>query len=148
MKKVISLVILILIAYFGYHEYQGNQSVDNNSQTVDKQDNAKYDIKIDFPKDKYPETAEHIKEAIKKGESNLCTIDRDGAEENRKKSLEGIPIKKGYDRDEWPMAMCAEGGTGADIMYISPSDNRGAGSWFSHKLSEYPDGTKVKVVVD
>ncbi|MDQ0417601.1 hypothetical protein J2Z48_001774 [Croceifilum oryzae] len=27
------------------------------------------------------------------------------------------------------MAMCLEGGHGADIRYISPADNRGAGAW-------------------
>jgi hypothetical protein len=45
------------------------------------------------------------------------------------------------------MAMCAEGGTGADVRYISPKDNRGAGSWVSHQLEYYPDGTKVRFVV-
>ncbi|MMZ60551.1 Sporulation-specific extracellular nuclease precursor [compost metagenome] len=43
--------------------------------------------------------------------------------------LKGVPTRKGKDRDEWPMAMCAEGGDGADVRYISPKDNRGAGSW-------------------
>ena len=54
----------------------------------------------------------------------------------------------GYDRDEYPMDMCEEGGAGADIEYITPSDNRGAGSWVSHQLSDYPDGTKVLFVVE
>lgn len=58
---------------------------------------------------RYPETAKHIKEAVAAGASAVCTIDRDGAEDNRKVSLQDIPTKKGYDRDEWPMAMCAEG---------------------------------------
>lgn len=102
---------------------------------------------IVFPSDRYPETAKHIKEAIASGESAICTIDRDGADENRKESLKGIPTKRGYDRDEWPMAMCAEGGTGAHIEYISPSDNRGAGSWISNQLEDFPDGTKVEIVV-
>jgi nicotinamidase-related amidase len=104
---------------------------------------ADADVKIIFPADKYPETATHIKEAIAKGKSAVCTIDRDGAEDNRSASLKGIPTKKGYDRDEWPMAMCAEGGAGADIAYISPSDNRGAGSWVGNQLENYPDGTRV-----
>lgn len=58
-----------------------------------------------------------------------------------------ISIKKGYDRDEWPMAMCKEGGKGAHIEYISPADNRGAGSWVGNKLDKYPDGTRVKFEV-
>ncbi|TDF99439.1 NucA/NucB deoxyribonuclease domain-containing protein [Paenibacillus piri] len=100
-----------------------------------------------FPSDRYPETAAHIKSAIEHGEPSVCTIDRKGAEENRKESLKGIPTKPNLDRDEFPMAMCAEGGTGADIMYISPSDNRGAGSWVSNQLEKYSDGTKVKNIV-
>lgn len=103
---------------------------------------------IDFPADKYPETAAHILKAIKAGESSFCTIDRDGADENRDESLDGIPTKDGYDRDEWPMAMCAEGGLGANIEYISQSDNRGAGSWVGNQLEGYDDGTRVLFVID
>lgn len=62
--------------------------------------------------------------------------------------MENIQTRMGYDRDEYPMAMCEEGGAGADIEYITPSDNRGAGSWVSHQLSDYPDGTKVLFVVE
>ncbi|WDM24400.1 sporulation protein [Paenibacillus polymyxa] len=102
---------------------------------------------LEFPSSRYPETGAHIRDAIAAGHSAVCTIDQDGAEENRKESLKGVPTKKGYDRDEWPMAICAEGGAGADIRYITPSDNRGAGSWVSHQLDKYADGTKVKFIV-
>ncbi|MNW51722.1 Sporulation-specific extracellular nuclease precursor [compost metagenome] len=104
-------------------------------------------VKLEFPSAKYPETAQHIKDAIAAGHSNTCTIDRDGADHNRELSLKGVPTRKGKDRDEWPMAMCAEGGDGADIRYISPKDNRGAGSWVGHKLDDYPDGTKIKFII-
>ncbi|GIP05256.1 hypothetical protein J28TS4_36630 [Paenibacillus lautus] len=93
-------------------------------------------VELEFPADKYPETADHIKKAI----------DRTGAEDNRSSSLKGIPTKKGYDRDEWPMAMCAEGGDGASVEYIDPSDNRGAGSWVGNYLEGYPDGTQVHFI--
>ncbi|WDZ59682.1 NucA/NucB deoxyribonuclease domain-containing protein [Paenibacillus polymyxa] len=104
-------------------------------------------VKLEFPSAKYPETAQHIKQAIATGKSSVCTIDRDGANHNRDLSLKGVPTKKGKDRDEWPMAMCAEGGEGADIKYISPKDNRGAGSLVGHKLEEYKDGTKVEFII-
>ncbi|AUS27046.1 competence protein [Paenibacillus polymyxa] len=45
------------------------------------------------------------------------------------------------------MALCAEGGEGADIKYISPKDNRGAESWVGHKLDDYANGTKVEFIV-
>lgn len=105
------------------------------------------DYELIFPSDKYPETALHISGAIAQGHSNVCTIDRVGAEENRKESLAGIDTRNGYDRDEWPMAMCKEGGKGASVAYIAPSDNRGAGSWVGNQLADYPDGTKVAFIV-
>lgn len=104
-------------------------------------------VVVEFPSEKYPETAQHIREAISRGESDICTIERKKADERRSESLQGIPTKKGYDRDEFPLAMCEEGGEGSDVKYISPSDNRGAGSWFGNRVEDYPDGTKVKIVV-
>jgi hypothetical protein len=78
---------------------------------------------------------------------DVCTIERDGADERREESLAPYPPISGYDRDEWPMAMCLEGGAGADVRYISPSDNRGVGAWVSNQLEDYPDGTRVKFIV-
>jgi hypothetical protein len=106
-----------------------------------------YDYSLEFPSEDYPETALHILGAIEQGHSDVCTIDRDGADQNRKESLSGIDTKDGYDRDEWPMAMCAEGGTGASVAYIDASDNRGAGSWVGHQLSAYEEGEKVLFIV-
>ncbi|MCY8758647.1 NucA/NucB deoxyribonuclease domain-containing protein [Bacillus haynesii] len=129
------VIIGIISADFFTSEHQpkptGRQNVSN------------YDEVLIFPLDRYPETGAHIRKAIKKGHSKICTIDRDGADERRKDSLKDVPSKSGYDRDEWPMAMCEEGGTGASVEYISPSDNRGAGSWVGNQVSDYPDGTKV-----
>lgn len=119
------------------------------SSAVTTQTNPdEYDYVLVFPSDSYPETALHIYSALENGHSDVCTIDRDGADANRKKSLAGIDTKEGYDRDEWPMAMCAEGGEGADIAYINPSDNRGAGSWVGNQLSAYEDGEKVLFIVE
>lgn len=105
-----------------------------------------YDYELIFPSDKYPETALHILGAIEQGYADVCTIDRDGADENREESLAGIDTRDGYDRDEWPMAMCEEGGIGASVAYVDSSDNRGAGSWVGHQLSAYADGEKVRAV--
>lgn len=129
------MIAIILIA--GYFDLIDLSPVQDTPQDI---------VQLEFPADRYPETAQHIQDAIKAGKSDTCTIDRSGAEENRDASLKGIPTKKGYDRDEWPMAMCAEGGTGADIEYITPSDNRGAGSWVGNQLEDYPDGTIVEFV--
>ena len=137
-KFISSLVIIVLLVLAAYWFEENGQSIPAPST-----DDSEV-VQLVFPADRYPETAEHIQEAIKSGESAVCTIDREEAEDNRKDSLKGVPTKKGYDRDEWPMAMCAEGGSGADIEYITPSDNRGAGSWVGNQLEGYADGTRVE----
>lgn len=45
------------------------------------------------------------------------------------------------------MSMFKEGGSGADIRNISPSDNRGAGSSIGRALSNIADGKKIKFIV-
>ncbi|MFC5652433.1 DNA-entry nuclease [Paenibacillus solisilvae] len=145
-RKMISLLIIIVILLIiGYQKLQQPDQPDHVQQPVSVDSSSQ--ITLLFPEDRFPETGKHIKDAIASGESAVCTIDRDEADENRKESLKGIPTKKGYDRDEWPMAMCAEGGFGADIEYISPSDNRGAGSWVSNQLEKYENGTQVHFIV-
>jgi hypothetical protein len=106
-----------------------------------------FDEILYFPAHEYPETAAHIAAALQAGETAVCTIDRDGADANRSASLSGIPTKDLYDRDEWPMAMCEEGGKGASVAYVELSDNRGSGSWVGNALGAYPDGTKVKFIL-
>jgi glutamyl/glutaminyl-tRNA synthetase len=137
-KFITSLIIVVLLALGGYwFEQNGDPTAPSSTSDSDV-------VQLIFPSDRYPETAKHIKDAIAKGESATCTINREQAEENRKESLKGIPTKKGYDRDEWPMAMCNEGGAGADIEYITPKDNRGAGSWVGNQLEDYANGTRVE----
>lgn len=137
-KLISSLIILVFLALAGYWFEEQGQPIPSPSPSDSNV------VQLEFPSDRYPETAKHIQEAIASGESSTCTINRDQAEENRSKSLKGIPTKKGYDRDEWPMAMCEEGGVGADIEYITPSDNRGAGSWVGNQLEDYANGTRVE----
>ena len=116
--------------------------------TITSKDHLAYDATLTFPSSRYPETAAHISAALAKGESAICTIDRNGADENREESLKGIPTKPEYDRDEWPMAMCAEGGEGADIAYVAFSDNRGSGSWVGNQFEAYTDGTRILFVLE
>ena len=94
---------------------------------------------------KYPQTAEHISWAIKKGMPEFVTLGRDGASQRRKDSLRGIKTSPIYDRDEWPMACFEEGGYGADVFYITGSDNRGAGSSIGQQMSRIPDGSRIRI---
>nr|WP_025681781.1 NucA/NucB deoxyribonuclease domain-containing protein [Paenibacillus massiliensis] len=151
-KKIIGGILALII---GFAIYNGDFFVTQPANTTQPVLNVEPvapattedTVQLEFPSDRYPETAAHIKDAVAAGGSAVCTIDRDGAEDNRRDSLAGVPTKKGYDRDEWPMAMCAEGGEGADIEYISPKDNRGAGSWVGNQLEDYPDGTRVEFLL-
>lgn len=134
-KRTMALVVALgMVASTGLVIEQGDKTVEYKT--------------IYLPSDKYPSTSEHIQRAIDmRGKTNICTIDRKGAEENRKESLKGIATKYGYDRDEFPMAMCEEGGKGADVEYVLSRDNRGSGSWISHQVEDLKDGEKFKIEV-
>lgn len=93
---------------------------------------------------KYPESAEHIKVAVKEGHPAMLTLNRSMADENRRQSLAGIPERLYADRDEYPPASFSEGGQGAHVAYIDSSDNRGSGSSFRWQLNGVPDGTRVR----
>jgi hypothetical protein len=136
-RNLIATLALATLLGTGYYAKNHNLKLPDTS----------YVKVIYLPADKYPATAKHIKDAESKGKSAICTIDRKGAEENRKESLKDVPTLKGMDRDEFPMAMCKEGGKGADIELISSKDNRGAGSYISHQVTDLPDGTKVLIQV-
>jgi len=86
---------------------------------------------------KYPETTDHILDAQAAGHAALLHIDRENEDLHRDQSLGGFPTRPGYDRDEYPPAMSREGGTGADVRYINPSDNRGAGATMGNALEDY-----------
>jgi hypothetical protein len=114
------------------------QWVVHNSDTCGGDDDPVHAL---LPQNRYPESASHIQDAVGDGQPGVLHIDRGAADTNRNASLAGYPTVSGYDRDEYPMAMTQEGGTGADIRYIDPSDNRGAGSFIGNQLRDYPDGT-------
>ena len=99
-------------------------------------------------KSKYPESAKHIEDAQAAGKPAVLTIDRSGAAQRRQESLKDTPPVKGLDRDEYPPAMFKEGGTGASVRPIAPSDNRGAGACIGAQCRNLPDGTSVIIKTD
>ena len=114
---------------------------------VKEVDELTHDLELTISKTDYPEAAGHIEDAIANGHPGTVTIDKSMSDFNRSQSLKGYPTQKGFDRDEWPMAMFSEGGAGASIRYINPSDNRGAGSAIGNALRDYKDGTIVKFII-
>jgi RHS repeat-associated protein len=106
-------------------------------------DAADHDFILEIDRKVYPETSQHIEDAIANGHPGIVTTGGDSAK-NRAASLKGTPTIPGLDRDEWPMAMFREGGAGADIRGINPSDNRGAGSSIGAALRGLPPGSIIK----
>ncbi|WP_128376843.1 NucA/NucB deoxyribonuclease domain-containing protein [Streptomyces cavernae] len=112
-------------------------------------------VKVDLSESKYPESTQHIKDAIAAGAPAVLTLDRRDppgtankdtkCNKRRKLSLKGHKRVKGKDRDEYPFAMTAEGGAGASVRAIDPSDNRGSGSTVGKALSGQPDGTQFQI---
>ena len=113
--------------------------------TLTKSNENTHDYDLTISKGQYPQTAGHISDAIKAGHPDIVTIDRSGANTNRRASLKGIKTAPQKDGDEWPMAVFKEGGKGASVRHIDPSDNRGAGLSIGNILQDLPDGTKIRV---
>ena len=115
------------------------------SDDVDISDETPVVPVISISKTKYPQAALHIEEAQAAGHPEILTVNRPGSLVNRRLSLKGIKTKPEMDRDEYPPAMFAEGGSGASVKHIPSSDNRGAGSSMGKQLKGVPNGTKVKI---
>jgi RHS repeat-associated protein len=96
---------------------------------------------------KYPQTAEHVHDAQAAGQPSLVTVDRSGAAGRRAEAMQGTQPTRGLDRDEYPPAVAREGGAGASVRPINPSDNRGAGASVGAQLRDVADGEKVKIKV-
>ena len=62
-------------------------------------------FEVFLPRNRYPETAQHIEDAIASGQLSILHYAPDLADANRATSLQDYPIKPGLDRDEYPMAM-------------------------------------------
>ena len=104
------------------------------------------DVRV--PSAKFPETAAHIRDAQAAGRASTLTIDRGGATPRRADALNGIEKVAGKQLDEYPPAMFREGGKGASVRPVSPSDNMGAGACIENQCRGLPDGTKVRIVVE
>ena len=96
---------------------------------------------------RYPNVADHARDAMAAGESSICTLDRPGAAARRKESLRGVKTAPGQDRDEFPPAVCKEGGRGADVRLVPSAENRSEGAWMSGQLNNWPDGSRIRITV-
>lgn len=97
-------------------------------------------VVVNLDNEKHAATIAHARSAVAAGQPRYLHIARGAAEDHRRASLRGIPKVPGKDLDEYPPAASAEGGRGADVMAISRSDNRSAGSKMGRDLTGYCDG--------
>lgn len=104
-------------------------------------------VRVRLSRRKYPHIVDHFRDVQRSGRHKVIWhIDRAGADENRAESLEGIPTKRGYDRDEVPPAIAREGGKGADVRYVRSSENRSAGATMGARLRAYCSGQRFRLV--
>jgi RHS repeat-associated protein len=103
-------------------------------------DGLTHDIVAEINKKDFGDAGKHLDDIAN---DHIYIINRKGTVSNRQQAMKGFPSKSGFDRDEVPMAMFKEGGAGASVRYINPSDNRAAGSAIGAALRDYPDGTRV-----
>src|SRR5690606_11406977 len=95
----------------------------------------------------FPGSAAHAHDAQQTGHAVELTIARPGARKNRTEALRGHPPVKGMDRDEYPPAFTREGGAGASVRPVDPSDNRGAGACIGAACRGLPNGTMIRIKV-
>lgn len=101
-------------------------------------------VRVRFDDDRWPRIADHMRDAqrLRNAQGRLrfplvFHIDRAGADQNRRQATQGIPTRKGFDRDEYPPAVAREGGKGADVRYVRLSENRSAGAYMGNRLRDY-----------
>jgi hypothetical protein len=102
-------------------------------------------VHVQLSSSRYPETTDHIADAIAAGQPSLLHIDRADEDAHRAASLADYPPRPNFDRDEYPPAVSAEGGSGADVRYIDPSDNRGAGATMGNALEDWCNGQPFRL---
>jgi hypothetical protein len=62
-------------------------------------------VHVELSASRYPETTDHIADAIAAGQPSLLHIDRAHEDEHREASLADYPPRPGLDRDEFAPAM-------------------------------------------
>jgi RHS repeat-associated protein len=134
---LIGIGVGLTLVYFGTNairHYHASEAQNNGPPVVEWPDG-----------NKHPDSAQHAADAQAGGQPAEVTIDRTRAPGRRDDALRGTPTVAGKDRDHYPPAVVVEGGKGASVKPIAPSDNRGAGADLRHKIRPYPDRTVIRL---
>lgn len=134
MGKRIALVALATALLLGGTGGQATAPERASAAACQRQQSSVY---VELSRSRYPQSTDHIADAIAAGHPALLHIDRENADQNREEALQGWPPRPNLDRDEYPPAMSEESSADSDIRYIDPSDNRGAGSSMGNQLEDW-----------
>lgn len=113
--------------------------------------------KIGFSATKYPNIFRHFEDALKAGWPQVLKVNRRGADSRRKRLLESVFTRSGFDRDEYPPAVGRGSGRGltrgtnprgwkASVEYVPSAENRSHGSALGTKLRRFCNGTLFSYV--
>jgi hypothetical protein len=94
---------------------------------------------------RFGSAAEHVVDAQRNGASRVLKLDRAGAEARRTSALRNVPLRAGFDRDEYPFAISSQR-AGLSIRYVDPGSNRSLGVYLRRQLSALPDGARFFVL--
>lgn len=103
--------------------------------------------RVCYPADRFPETAAAYRSRLGRAGSTILTPDSTVAASNRRVALRDLPTRVGFDRDEFPFAATRQGGLGALITYVTPSENRAAGAWLGNQIKLVDPGRNVLFTV-
>lgn len=73
----------------------------------------------------------------------IMVLNRVGAAARRTALLKAIPIRRGFDRDEY-LPAAGRSTVRAHVAYVNPTQNRSAGAVMGNKLRPYCNGTKFR----
>jgi hypothetical protein len=103
-------------------------------------------VTVEFSRTRWPLLADHVAD-VRQDFEKVLHIDRSDTDGNRRAALRGVATAEGMDRDEYPPAMSAEGGAGADVRLVPSGENRSAGAYMGAALGAYCDGAHFRMVV-
>lgn len=130
------LVLLLAAVAFGY--LAGPSGAQSGCRTVTGPGDS--GVFVNLNNESSPQSIDHIRDALTHGQPRILHWEPASADAHRHASLRGIKKVPGKDLDEYPPASTHEGGAGADIRPIDPSDNRSSGNRLGLVMRPYCAG--------
>lgn len=98
-----------------------------------------------FSATRYPNVFAHMRRAISAGWPRTLVLHRRRSGVRRDRALDGFPIRRGYDRDEYPPAVGREDWH-TSVAYVPSAENRSHGASLGAQLRPFCAGTRFRYV--